>query len=110
MRPVISAPARNEIQRGAMLLNPIAGATTLAAMFVVSVAIESATIDTMTMTGLSKRDRRSTGSHGAPSTTRTSRNRSAPAQVAAIPMKAKSVIVVGSPRTCPQNWSAWFRA
>src|SRR5688500_5839203 len=75
MTAVMTAPVRNDTQRGATLLKSKAGETTLAAMFVVRVAMMIAAIDTTTRIGLSKRERSATGSHGAASTTSTSRKR-----------------------------------
>jgi hypothetical protein len=63
MTPVISPPVRKEIQRGARLEKSLAGLTTLAAILVAKVAMQSASIATISTTGLVKRVSTSIGSH-----------------------------------------------
>ena len=51
MTPVIKPPMRNEIRRGQRWAKSLAGLTTLAAMFVASVAMQSDDIATTSTTG-----------------------------------------------------------
>ena len=92
---VMSAPVLKLITLGAMFENPLAGLTTLAAMFVESVAIVSATIETATTHGAPSRPTSATGSGTA------SPNTTTVAPVTMIPIKQNSVIVVGSPIAWP---------
>ena len=62
MMPVMKPPMRKEILRGARWAKSLAGLTTLAAMFVASVAMQSASIATTSTTGFLKRVSTSTGS------------------------------------------------
>ena len=60
---VIRPPVRKLMCRGAALLKSLAGDTTLAARFVVSVATDSASIESRTVNGPPIRANNSTGSH-----------------------------------------------
>ena len=91
------AAAREVDLRGPRFANPFAGATTLAATFVVIVATSSANSEMKITIGFCRRDRSWTGSQiGSPKIT-------ADADVTATPMNANSVMVVGRPRNWPQT-------
>jgi len=95
MTAVIIAPALNEIREGARFENPLAGATMLAAMLVVSVATVNPAIERMIINGPPIRASSATGSAmRAPNTT-------AVALVTTAPMNANNAIVPGSPTACP---------
>ena len=67
IKPVIRPPTRKEINLGRRWAKSLAGPTTLAAMLVASVAMQSETMATISVTGLSNRVSSCTGSQiGAP--------------------------------------------
>ena len=88
----MSPPVRNEMRRGARLEKSFAGDTTLAAMFIASVAMTAVSSATATRARLELRPR-SIGSQMA------SWNTLALALVMKIPIAAKTVIVVGRATT-----------
>lgn len=82
----------------------LAAATTLAAILVVNVAMVSATGDNTMSNGKWKRPSGATGSQIA------SPNTSTVALVTKMPMKENTVIVVGSPSSCPSICTRWLFA
>ncbi len=104
----MSPPNRKLTRRGARFAKLFAGATTLAAMFVVRVARAIATIATRPSRGLPdsavSRASRSTGFQIA------CPYRITVALVTATPMKANSGIVVSKPSAWPSAWSRWLFA
>src|SRR5438105_15539665 len=104
MQPVISPPVRKEIRRGLRLEKSLAGETTLAATFVVRVAIRIAISAIKATTGRLKRPIRATGSQIA------SPKMTTDAEVTATPINEYSVIVSGRPSACPSAWSLGERA
>jgi hypothetical protein len=90
--------------RGARLEKSLAGDTTLAAMLVVSCASMMTSAPKMITGGLPMRAISTTGSQiASPKSTTV-------ALVTATPMKAKAVIVAGSPSACPSACERWLRA
>ena len=95
MIAVIIAPCLKLILCGAMFENALAGATMLAAMFVVSVATTSPAIESMIINGPPILASNATGSEiRVPKITSV-------ALVTAAPMKANNAIVPGKPTACP---------
>src|SRR5262245_55731278 len=97
-------PIRKLIRPGARLLMSLAGLTTLAAMLVVRVATESMVNEMMI-----------TGTLPSFATTCTGSQMvwwkiTVVALVTTMPMKQKSVIVVGRPRAWPHTWAFWLLA
>ena len=95
MTAVIMAPCLNVILSGARFENPFAGATMLAAMFVVSVAMVSPAIDKMIISGPPMRESSRIGS-----AIRWPKMRTV-AFVTAAPMNANSAMVPGKPTAWP---------
>ena len=88
---------RKEILRGARCAKSLAGLTTLAAMFVASVAMHSATSDVTNTAGLLNRVSTSTGFQSV------SLKMMVVADVTATPMNEYNAIVAGNPSAWPRT-------
>mmetsp|Transcript_8458 Transcript_8458/g.21806 ORF Transcript_8458/g.21806 Transcript_8458/m.21806 type:complete len:311 (-) Transcript_8458:14-946(-) len=101
---VIKPPARNDILCGLRLTKALAGATTLAAILVDSVARIRPTNEAASGAAPDMRATTSKGSLTAAPKMETV------AEVTASPMKEKAAITTGKPMACPVSWSRWLRA
>ena len=102
--PIIPAsvpPDLKLIFLGHKLEKALEGAITLAAIFVLNVAIIIKIWATMTTTGFLNLAIKDTGSQGASSAIKTSLKLMTDAQVTKMPTNEYSIMVNGSPKNCP---------